>query len=159
MNTQAFWAFSLEFYGRDGVASACMTLQDACGADVDVVLFALWCASRGTRLRVSNLDSICATVASWHLRVVQSIRQARGGLKPAPPAPFCALAAEALRQSLLAAELEAERLQHCAMEALAPPPGVDDPVEAAVDNLACFARHAGIPPDAAPFAALLKVFP
>jgi len=79
-------------------------------------------------------------------------------LKPAPSAPFRPEAAAALRERLLSAELEAERMQQGAMEALAPAPGTADPGQAASDNLACYAQHAGIPPDAAPFASLLQAF-
>lgn len=158
MTAGAFWAFSLEFYGRLGVEPACIALQDAHGADVDVVLFVLWCASRGRRLDASELGAIDAAVASWRSAVVQPVRKARRALKPAPSPPFCPDTVAALRERLLAAELEAERLQQGAMEALAPPPGNADPGQAAADNLASFARHGGIPPDAAPFASLLQAF-
>jgi uncharacterized protein (TIGR02444 family) len=159
MNSKAFWAFSLEFYGRQGVAPACVALQDIYGADVNVVLFTLWCASRGRRLATPELNAIHAAVAFWRLQVVQPIRQARRSLKAAPSPPFCATATEALRERLLAVELETERLQQGAMETLAPPPGLDNPTQVAMDNLACFAWHAGIPPDNALFTALLRVFP
>ena len=159
MSTEAFWAFSLEFYGRQGVAPACLVLQDAHGADVGMVLFALWCASRGRRLDAAELDAADAAIASWRSGVVRPIRQARRALKPAASHPLDPAAAAALRERLLAAELEAERLQQGCMEALAPPPGDVDPDQAAVDNLACFAKHAGIPPEAAPFASLLQAFP
>ncbi len=158
MTTMTFWVFSLDFYGRDGVAAACIALQDDHGADVDVVLFALWCASRGRRLDAPGLAAVDAAVAPWRQAVVQPVRQARRALKPAPSHPFDPVAAAALRERLLSAEIEAERLQQGALEALAPAPGTDDPGRAARDNLACYAGHAGIPRDAAPFAPLLRAF-
>ena len=42
-----FWSFSTEFYGRTGVAPACLVLQDRFGCDVNLLLFALWAARRG----------------------------------------------------------------------------------------------------------------
>ena len=158
MDAEAFWAFSLEFYAREGVAPACIALQDTYAADVEVVLFTLWCASRGRRLAIIELGAIDAAITSWRSAVVQPIRRARRALKPPPSWPFHPEAAAALRERLLSAELEAERLQQAAMEALAPAPGSADPGQAASDNLSCFARHAGIPPDAAPFASLLQAF-
>lgn len=158
MTTKALWEFSLDFYGREGVAAACIALQDAHGADVDVVLFALWCASRGCRLDATGLAAVDAAVASWRQSVVQPVRQARRALKPAPSHPFDPSDAAALRERLLSAEIEAERLQQGAMEALAPAPGTADPGQAARDNLACYAGHAGITCDAAPFMPLLQAF-
>ena len=155
---KSLWEFSLDFYGREGVPAACIALQDAHGADVDVVLFALWCASRGRRLDASGVAAIDAAVAPWRQSVVQPVRQARRALKPAPSHPFDPSAALALRERLLSAEIEAERLQQGAMEALAPAPGTDDPGPAARHNLACYAEHAGIARDAAPFMPLLQAF-
>ncbi len=158
MDAEAFWAFSREFYARDGVAPSCITLQDVYGADVDVILFTLWCASRGCRIELSELEAVDAAVASWRVSVVQPIRSARRALKPAPAPPFHPGAAAALRERLLSAELEAERLQQAAMQALAPVPGTAEPGQAAADNLACYALQAGIPPDAAPIAKLHQAF-
>ncbi len=158
MTTGAFWTFSVGFYNRKGAEAACIALQDTYGADVDVVLFALWCASRGQRLDVDGLAAVDAAISSWRTTVVRPIRQARRALKLAPPSLFAPAAIAALRERLLSAELESERLQHAAMEGLAPPPGMDEPGPTAHDNLACFALHAAIPPDAAPFASLLQAF-
>jgi uncharacterized protein (TIGR02444 family) len=36
-----FWRFSLDLYGRPGVAPACLALQDEAGADVNLVLYLL----------------------------------------------------------------------------------------------------------------------
>lgn len=159
MTTGVFWAFSVGFYNRKGAEAACIALQDTYGADVDVVLFALWCASRGQRLDAGGLAAVDAAIKSWRTTVVQPIRQARRALKLAPPGPFAPTAIAELRERLLSAELESERLQHAAMEGLAPSPGMADPGPTARDNLACFALHAGIPPDAAPFVSLLQAFP
>jgi uncharacterized protein (TIGR02444 family) len=158
MGAETFWAFSVAFYGRPGVAPACIAVQDTYGADVGVLLFALWCASRGRCLELSELAAVDTALASWRTGVVQPIRHARRTLKATPAAPLCAAAAAALRERILAVELEAERLQQLAMEALAPPPGAAEPGEAAAYNVACFARHIGMPPDAAPLASLLRQF-
>ncbi len=158
MTAGELWAFSLEFYRRNGVPEACIALQDAHGADVDMMLFALSCARRRRRLVATELDAIDAAVVAWGKTVVQPLRLATHALKPAPLHLFDPAAASALRERLLSAEIEAGRQQQAAMEALAPTLGDAEPGPAASDNLLAFARHAGIPPDAPPFAVLLRAF-
>ena len=158
MSAEAFWAFSLDFYSRPNVAASCLALQDDCGADVDVLLFALWCASRGHRLSTFELAGVDAAIDPWRKAVVQPIRLARRALKPAPPGSFDPAATAALREQLLSAELAAERLQQNAMEMLVPPSGTIDPGDAARDNLACFAREIDIPSSIPLLAALLEAF-
>ncbi len=156
VTTDAFWRFSLDVYRRGGVAGACIALQDEHGADVDVLLFVLWCAARGSVLDAAGLRAIDTAVAPWRSTVVQPLRQARRALKPPPPPPFDAAAATALRERLLAAEIEAERLQQFAMQAIAPPAGDAEPSDAARRNLSLYAEHAGVPPGAPQLAVLLR---
>lgn len=156
--TGSFWAFSLAFYRYPGVSAACIALQDEHGADVDLVLFALWCAARGRRLEDAALAAVDASIAAWRRATVQPLRAVRRALKPPPGPPFDAAAAAALRGQVLALELEAERLQQGAMERQAPSAGAAVPQEAARDNLAAVARLAAIPPDAAALRTLLQAF-
>ena len=158
MTTGALWAFSLDFYARPGVSAACIALQDDSGADADVVLFALWCARRGCTLDNAGLDTVDAAVAPWRAAVVQPARAARRALKPPPSGLFDPAAVEALRQRLLAAEVEAERLQQGVMEAMAPPPGADDPAGAARHNLSAVARLFAISPADPALPVLLDAF-
>ena len=154
---ETFWAFSLTTYARPGVSAACIALQDEYGADVDMALYALWCASRGHRLDADELRAMDETVAAWRDAVVRPLRQVRRALKPPPP-PVPAEAAAGLRRDLLAAELEAERLQQSVMEAAAAPTGSAAPSEAAQHNLALLAGFGGIAAGAAPVAALLAAW-
>ncbi len=154
---EAFWAFSLAVYERAGVSAACIALQDAYGADVDVLLYALWCASRGHCLDEAALRAVDAEIAAWRETVVRPIREVRRALKPPPP-PFDTAAVAAVRRELLQAELHAERLQQAAMEALGAPSGTADPTEAAQHNLALLAHVACIAEDAAPLGALLQTW-
>ena len=45
----AFWTFSLEFYRRKGVERALLQLQETAGADVNLLLLALWWAKLGLK--------------------------------------------------------------------------------------------------------------
>ncbi len=150
----AFWAFSMALYGQPGVSAACIALQDEHGADVDMVLFALWCATSGHALTSAEVAAVDDAVAGWRESVLQPLRAARRALKP-PPAQSDAATAEALRRQLLTAELEAERLQQQIMEAYAPSPGTADPERAAQDNLARVAHVCAFLPDPAQFGVLL----
>jgi uncharacterized protein (TIGR02444 family) len=115
-----FWAFSLRLYGEKGVPEATLTLQDECGADVDIVLYILWRASVGVCLDEAGIDAAVAAVAAWVQQVVLPLRAVRRALKTRL-ADVSPADAEALRSRVKAEELEAERLQHQALERLAPP--------------------------------------
>ena len=39
---QNFWKFSLELYDREGVAAACLALQEEYQLDVNLLLFCYW---------------------------------------------------------------------------------------------------------------------
>jgi uncharacterized protein (TIGR02444 family) len=111
-----FWPFSKAIYAQDGVKQACLGLQ-AAGLDVNVALFVVW-----TIVTDRDPGPVMAEVlersALWRSSVVQPLRDARDGLKPAPDF-IDADAAAGLRKAILKAELEAERLQQAALEPLA----------------------------------------
>ncbi|MFB3151067.1 MAG: TIGR02444 family protein, partial [Alphaproteobacteria bacterium] len=41
------WDFALVVYRRDGVAEACLALQESQGVDVNVLLFCCWLGESG----------------------------------------------------------------------------------------------------------------
>lgn len=114
-----FRRFSLSIYAEPGVAPACIALQDSGGADVNLLLFALWAAHRGARLTAADVTGVEQAVQAWRTGVVEPLRAARRALKPTPMG-FDPAAAEALRGVLQAAELEAERLQQERIAPLVP---------------------------------------
>jgi uncharacterized protein (TIGR02444 family) len=110
----AFWAFSLPLYARPGVQQILLQLQDGNGADVTTVLYILWRASCGSRLDAKALILIELRTQPWReevIRPLRTVRRAMKGLIAGRPA------AEALRERVKAAELEAERLLHGVLEA------------------------------------------
>lgn len=111
-----FWRFSTAIYGQDGVKAACLSLQ-AAGIDVNVALFVVWAIVTG-RDPAPVLGEVLNRSALWRASVVQPLRTARDGLKPAPDFVEPEAAA-ALRKTILQAELEGERLQQVALEPLA----------------------------------------
>lgn len=132
-----FWSFSLDFYARPGVAETCLDLQDSHGLDVNLVLYCCW---RGTILTQAQLQAAIALTAPSRSEIVQPLRTLRRRLKPGFP-PFPEAGVQGLRKRIADAELEAERLQQQALDALARQDGpVPPPSRAAAStNLALLA--------------------
>ncbi len=112
--TGAFWRFSLDFYRRPGVATACLDLQDRFGRDVNLLLFACWVGISGRgRLGVADLAKAETSLEPWRRTVVEPLRALRRLVKEE------ADAAE-LYAALESAELKAERQSQNRLELLAP---------------------------------------
>ncbi len=116
-DTEDFWAWSLDVYGRVGVADAALALQDAHGANVNVVLVCCWSAAIGApAFDTGTFEAIERTLHPFSDGVTRPLRAVRRGLKhPAPP--VTAEMAADLRKQVLEAELGAERIEQTLLEA------------------------------------------
>jgi uncharacterized protein (TIGR02444 family) len=112
----SFWTFSLEFYSDPAIAGICIDLQDRHACDVNVVLFALWCASRHRSLSSHELERVVASISPWQNDVVRPLRGVRRNLKQLAADLALAPISE-LREAVKKQELEAEHLQQSLMEA------------------------------------------
>ena len=105
-----FWIFSLDFYGREGIAATCLDLQDRHGLDVNLLLLCCW---HGWRGRGPLADPVLAAaedrVGGWNRSVVAPLRAIRRALAAFPAAEAAALRST-VRELELAAEREAQRL-------------------------------------------------
>jgi uncharacterized protein (TIGR02444 family) len=144
-----FWDFSLTVYAREGVAEACLALQDRHGLDVNLVLFCLWAGTGGQRLAAADLDGLAAAVDDWQRQVVRPLRALRGRLK-SQDAVERALS-EPLRQEIKRQELQAERIEQLLLfRALPGAVTVEGGSSAlAADNLAAYLALRAVAPDAA----------
>jgi uncharacterized protein (TIGR02444 family) len=117
------WAFSLAVYMKPGVSEACVLLQDRCGLDVNLLLIALYAASRGSGTPDGHwLRTADDAIAELREKVIVPLRHARCMMKAyQPPAPE--LSIEPLRQRVKGLELEAEQLELAMLARLAPPAG------------------------------------
>jgi uncharacterized protein (TIGR02444 family) len=153
-----FWNFSLEVYGGDGAARACLDLQERRGADVNLLLYCAWlgASGRGT-VTVERLRAIVADVARWQVEVIQPARALRqkikalGGATTGSGADFPAQV-EAARRKAAEAELAAEHVEQLVLATHAPFSGdrdkpVRDRLRAAVGNLGVYAVCLGVTPD------------
>ena len=105
------WAFALRFYARPEVADALLLLQDRAGADVCMVLFALFIArTHCAVVDAADLADLDAAIADWRREVIWPLRSLRRRLRRGPsPAP--AAATQALLQRIKAAEIDAEQIE------------------------------------------------
>lgn len=107
--TNHFWQFSLDFYERDGVAAACLTLQDHLGLDVNILLYAAWLASQGRTASVADFEQVDLLIAPWREEVIRPLRRIRRWLKePGPDASVGSI--REYRAGIKSAELEAEKI-------------------------------------------------
>lgn len=148
-----FWNFSLELYGAEGVAEACLDLQDRRGCDVNVLLFCCWLAASGRpTLTADRLRAILKASDAWQADVVKPLRAIRRKLKDGSWAGALPETVEAVRRRVADAELAAEHAEQLELASLhAPPADRDRPLEkrmrAAVGNLGVYAVCLGVSPD------------
>jgi len=109
------WSYTLKTYARPGVEPACLQLQ-AAGANVCLLLCAVWLGERGVACNSERLQQLHALAAPWHEEVVQPLRQLRTGWRQAANDDH---ALGVLREQVKALELQAERQLLLRLEALA----------------------------------------
>jgi uncharacterized protein (TIGR02444 family) len=105
-----FWDYSLASYSLEGVASGCLVLQDTCGMDVNLLLYAAWLAHMNQRLSGEHVAGVGAVIFEWQEKVVKPLRALRRQLQDYPPAV-------AVREEIKALELRAEQQQQALMYA------------------------------------------
>ena len=112
------WRFALALYGRDGVATECLVLQDDAGLDVSLLLVCLWLgAERGVVLSAADLDAAETIAGPWRRVAVERLRLVRRELKTSPEIGHAAVVA--LRKRVQAIEIEAERVEIALLHAWA----------------------------------------
>lgn len=138
----SFWDWSLDAYARPGVERALLTLQDAHGLNVSLVLWCLWTGARRAEPDGATLKNVMAIAGEWDAAVLAPLRAVRRKLK----AGVAGIASEPLREEVKAAELHAERALQGRLESLAPTvlhaPADSDREGRARRTLAAYARAA-----------------
>ena len=101
-----FWRFSLAVYCQAEVEQECLTLQQALGIDVNLLLFCAWLGTRGITLSQEQILAASVAVGTWHDQVVQPLRGVRQQIKA-----FKRDAFENYRTKVKGTELEAEQIE------------------------------------------------
>jgi uncharacterized protein (TIGR02444 family) len=101
-----FWRFSLAVYGQAGVADECLQLQQAIGADVNLVLFCAWTGTRAIVLSGDDIAQAMARVVAWQDQVVRPLRTVRQNMKGLELGEL-----EGFRARVKSIEIEAEQIE------------------------------------------------
>jgi uncharacterized protein (TIGR02444 family) len=117
----AAWAYALRTYAEDGVAPACLLLQDRLGVDVVVMLHAMYRARMGAALGRDEIAGMDAAVREWRSQVVAPLRSVRRALKTRLGG-FAPDQVHALREQVKSVELMAERKAFELLAQAAEPP-------------------------------------
>ena len=109
--TMALREFALAVYAVDGVAPACLLLQERFGLNVNLLLFGAYVGIvRGQALTPAALEAAAQHVDAWHREVVVPLRSVRQWLKSgAPPASHPAGAK--LREQVKDLEIQSEIIE------------------------------------------------
>ncbi len=105
---KSFWEWAVKAYGGEGVAAACLSLQDESGQNVPLLLWAVWLASQDIELGESQAADAVALARSWSDELIVPLRLLRRRLKMEVSTDDAALRLP-LREKIKAIELEAER--------------------------------------------------
>ena len=98
------WDYASTIYALEGVAPACLVLQDRFGVDVNLLLYAAWLAHLQQRLGATHVEALDAFVSDWRDQVVRPLRTLRRQLRAVAGAGEFFEAVKAL-------ELRSERVQ------------------------------------------------
>lgn len=148
-----FWNFSLELYSGDGVAEACLDLQERRGCDVNILLFCCWLGASGRpTLTAERLRAILTASEAWQSEIVKPLREMRRRLKDKPWPGALPETVDAVRRRVADAELAAEHAEQLKLASLHSPPADRDRspekrLRASVGNLGVYAVCLGVVPD------------
>lgn len=95
------WQYACQFYSQPGVEAALLELQDEHGADINLILQALWLASLGKEW---SSDCVPEAYPLWMAQQIQPLRKMRREMKQAWPEQ------EGFRQQVKKLELKAEQV-------------------------------------------------
>ncbi|MFQ5776287.1 MAG: TIGR02444 family protein [Kiloniellaceae bacterium] len=150
-----FWRFSLAVYARDGVAPACLALQERRDLDVNLLLFCCWAGTCGRALSAAEVARLIESVRPWREGAVRPLRAVRRWLKAQAAAPRDV--AEPLRERVKAAELDAEAIEQWLLAEALPVAERPGAAQAVAANMGAYFAALGRAPDAADLADLAAV--
>lgn len=137
MSNNPLWDYSIATYRQEGVAPACLVLQDTFGLDVNMLFYAAWLAQSGLRLSRDHLTGMEALITDWRSDMVKPLRALRIRCRETPYA-------ESIRDEIKRLELRAERQQQDMMyDYYGKFSGLSWAVQPLRENLAVVASYSG----------------
>ncbi|MEM6912424.1 MAG: TIGR02444 family protein, partial [Pseudomonadota bacterium] len=118
------WDYAVAVYALDGVQQRLLALQDRHGADVNVILWCLWCGREGIIMADKDVPRIIASADALTEQAVRPLRQVRRYLTSSQGVSSADEIAS-LRKDVLALELRAEKLVLNALEEKTPVQSAD----------------------------------
>lgn len=110
-----FWDFSTHLYNQDGVADACLRLQDEFNIDVNLILFCYWYGSCFGKIESHQFQKVIGFSIQWRKQVVQPLRNVRRWMKQNSQTTG---QLDNLRERIKSNELAAEKYQQEQIENL-----------------------------------------
>jgi uncharacterized protein (TIGR02444 family) len=146
-SADALWSFIKRLYAQPGLAPMCLELQDQHGVDVTLLFQLLLLAHDNHSVSPAGVAQIEAAAKPWRDAVIAPLRRIRRDLKTMPPhypeAP-------ALRETISASEIEADRMQLLFLQNDSTETEASaTPGQAAERSLAAYCMHLGLPADTA----------
>lgn len=112
------WTWAVSAYEREGVAAACLDLQDGHGQSVPLLLWSAWLAAEGRAVDEDTLEAAADAARAWERVASAPLRAIRRTLaKPIPD--MTDEGRIAVREQVKAVELAAEQRLLAELEALA----------------------------------------
>ncbi len=111
------WAFAAAAWGRPGVETIGLDLQNTHGQCPALLLWRAWTLAEGGGVDAATTSRAVEVARRWDAQVLTPVRTARGGLSTCPDV-VGAIASGKVREAILSAELEAERALLNALEAM-----------------------------------------
>ena len=117
---QKFWDFSIELYGRPGVADACLDLQDSHGFDVNLLLYCFWYGDSFGSFDTILLEELLKFSCTWKQGIVQPLRTVRRWMKNQTQLVSANQVSQfrSLRERIKSEELSAEKIQQEMLEVI-----------------------------------------
>lgn len=112
-----FWDFSISLYRRDGVADACLALQDRHNLDINFFFFCIWTAQQGLSTDAPTVELWHSKISDWHNNVVRHLRFLRRALKNNSMGSEMELA-QSFRARLQKLEIDAEHIEQITLTKL-----------------------------------------
>ena len=119
-NVEGFWDFSVRTYRTQGVADACLSLQNDYGADVNMLLYCCWVGVYVGQFDDELFEKASHFSSDWASHVVIPLRSARTWMKHegCHAEPIQTDTCMSLREKIKSVEFDSEKLQQEVLESL-----------------------------------------